>query len=131
MKKFTSILLVAVMLNLSLATAEVTVPQKSCFDSNVAGSEFAEKRHSNTGWWVAGASSGFLLGLIGTGVVWTASLFTNPKPSAMPEDTEARCFQEGYTKTAKGKNKFAAGIGGLAGTAVAVATILIIRSNTD
>lgn len=111
-------------------TESVTITTKACDESSAQGTFDAENNHSAGGWWGGGIVSGVALGLIGTGVIWAVSTASNPtpNPAMVPQDVNMVCYMEGYKKTARGKNKVAAGVGGLLGTAAFVIVYLSATS---
>lgn len=132
MKSVFSTLLMCALLNFSMASAQIdqsvaTVASstKTCEESRASGEATADLQHSSAGWWVGGLASGFLLGLIGTGVVWGISFASSPQPDRIPEGVHEDCFRRGYKAEAKGANKVGAGVGGLLGT---LAMVLVIVS---
>lgn len=119
-------MLVCVLLNFSMASAQVASPAvKSCEESRAAGENAADLQHSSVGWWLGGVGSGFLLGLIGTGAIWGVSFASSPQPDRVPQGEHEDCYRRGYKTEAKGANKVGAGVGGLLGT---LAIVLVVVS---
>tara|TARA_Y100001968_G_C19378721_1_gene729132 strand:- start:944 stop:1501 length:558 start_codon:yes stop_codon:yes gene_type:complete len=94
-----------------------------CYDAGI----LAAKSHSAGGSVVVGSLSGFLLGLIGTGINVAIVSVSNPEPNHIPQeyrDSECRIdYTEGYKKEMKRKRVSGALVGGLLGTVTAVALL--------
>ncbi|GAI96595.1 unnamed protein product [marine sediment metagenome] len=80
----------------------------------------------------AGVGSGFLLGLIGTGVIVAIAASTRPKPNYIPNENimNEQCYRGDYSEKGRKKNIRGALGGGLIGTAVAVILIVSIASSS-
>jgi len=101
------------------------------------GKQSASEHYSSGGWVAAGLGSGFLLGLIGAGIIVGVSQSGKVEPPASVQinildkaDEFKWGFHEGYTKQAKKKRLSGSIIGGLLGTAIVVA-LLTSTSNTN
>lgn len=95
-------------------------------ESYAKGIKDAKSFHSSGGYIIGGMASGFLLGLIGTGIITLAA--GGSDPSAIPPNCEPNAYLKGYHKQSKSSNKGAALTGGLIGTA---AIVLLIAANSS
>lgn len=92
------------------------------------GEYLAEQTYSGGGWGVAGFGGGFLLGLIGGGVIVGVSQIGKAEPPPqqksrlLRQSTEYKIgFHDGYAKKIKKQRLKKSLVGGLIGTACAVA----------
>lgn len=94
---------------------------------------------TSTGGWLAGGfASGLFFGLIGTGVVYAiagsseAELPPEYFPSVQAKGSAYMLgFNQGYVQRLKSKQKKAALIGGLTGTAISTAIVVALISSSD
>jgi hypothetical protein len=104
----------------------IQYPVKDCETSKEEGKNQAKIGHSTTGWEWGGAASGFLGGLIGTGVITGIAAISSPTTNQIPNDVVKECYQNGYTAKARSKNIMSALTSGLEGTLAAVIIALTI-----
>ena len=100
-----------------------------CGTSMLRGKQDAAASHSSAGWKVGGFFCGLGLGLIGTGIITAAAAAGEPQPKAIPNGANVACYTDGYSTKAGSKNTWGAFGGGLFGTVVIVAVLLIASAD--
>ena len=92
------------------------------------GKADAELLHPSSGYFLGGVASGLLFGLLGTAVIGFAA--GGDTPDYIPDDVDTKGYMDGYFKKAKSKNRSAAWMGGLIGTAARIGVFVVI-ANSD
>lgn len=136
MKKSLCIMLLLCFANLLIA--QDYLGSKTYTEGYAGGESYARDAYSAGGWAGAGLAGGFLLGLIGAGIMTGVSQMGSPKPSMtkmleiseMPEPYKIG-FMDGYSKKVKKKRLFPVIAGGVVGTAIAVIVVLNIEKSKD
>jgi hypothetical protein len=88
------------------------------------GKADAELLHPSSGYFLGGVASGLLFGLLGTAVIGFAA--GGDTPDYIPDDVDTKGYMDGYFKKAKSKNRSAAWMGGLIGTAIRTGAFVVI-----
>jgi len=107
------------------APAPVATPSNSteCMERGRADGE----ETSTGGAFAVGVTCGLLLGLIGTGIAYFTQAEPRPTSGEMAMNRDPACrmsYEDAYREAGRKKKKNSALIGGLVGTAVAVAVIV-------
>jgi hypothetical protein len=102
-----------------------------CSAASIKGSNDAQMYYNASGWWGAGILSGLFFNVIGTGVTYAIASGSDPAPQAyaIPQGFDMNCYVDGYKISAKNKNRLAAGVGGLVGSALAIAAVFLIAAS--
>jgi hypothetical protein len=133
MKKLVALVVLLSLIGIHYAQGENEIYKKG-LEEGYAEGQIEGSRQSQSTWMMAGCGSGFLLGCIGGGGIWVASLLMEGEmPIYVPEGDAQyrRGFIEGYKNTTKSRRSSSALIGGLVGTAVSAGLILLIYAYSD
>ena len=127
MKKTKKVLVIVLVLSLVFAVSapSMAAPESMSYhDGEIDGRDDADRQHSSLAWGAGGLAGGFLLGLIGGGIVVGGSRLYEPSvPSQKIYEIEEFSseyrsgYRDGYASTAKNINTRSAAIGAGVGTA--------------
>lgn len=106
--------------------ARVLAALDGCEVSLELGKQTADSLHSSRGWFLGGLGSGYLIPVIGTGVVILTALQPVEPPSSIPAGVEEDCYRRGYQSRCHQKDVAYALLGGALGTGVAIAVVLLV-----
>lgn len=103
------------------------------YDSGMLQGRMRGSQQSQTGWMAAGCGGGYLLGCIGAGGVWLLANSSGEFPTYVPKgNSEFRAgYTDGYIQATKSKKASSAMIGGFAGIAALVVTILLVYPSVE
>lgn len=128
MKRITSLLVVIILI--ISTTSSAFAFSDSYFEGQLAGKKSAETNHNAAGWFVGGATGGFLLGIIGGGIAVGLSASSKPQPDneilyrIQDKPLDYRMgFTDGYVEVARSKNIQNSCIG--AGLGVILAVVVV------
>jgi hypothetical protein len=121
--------------SLKQADNQVTIPNqveqikeyRTFAEAYSKGINDAKTMHNPQKWFMGGIASGLLLPILGTTMISLAAPETSPY--IIPTTCEPKGYLEGYRQQTKISNRSSALSGGVIGTVVTVAVVLLIVSN--
>lgn len=116
------------LISVMLIAALVRFPAagEKCEESETEGRVQAKVHHSSAGWFWGGVGTGMLTLYLGTPLIMGAAAFTSPQPDSIPQNSDPKCFTEGYSRQARSQNVTSAASGGGVGMAISTAAMLVV-----